>query len=245
MSQFEQQWQRRFEKFATRHQDDHQVSGWSLTGLRRRVATFERLLDGGLLPEHSRVLDLGCGAGTYVRLLEKRGHVGVGLDYSVASLGRAVAADPGIGRRYAAGGACELPFGDAVFDGVICIGVLQALERIPAAIAEISRTLRPGGTLLIETLNPRSPVAAARRLRSLVGRQPNRLNYVGAGVVEAIMRSAGITPRERLGILLAPRSVPRLASALARPSIVWLLNAVPGMRSIAPHAFWIVGTKRS
>ena len=92
MSDFEEQWQRRFERFATRHQADHQVSGWSVAGLRQRLALFEGLLDRGLLTQGGRVLELGCGAGTYVRLLGKRGHSVVGLDYSLPSLSRAAAA---------------------------------------------------------------------------------------------------------------------------------------------------------
>jgi SAM-dependent methyltransferase len=76
MTSFERQWQSRFEKFATRHGSDHLVSGWSVAGLRRRLAVFEGLLDQGLLGTGTRVLELGCGAGTYVRLLAKRGHPG-------------------------------------------------------------------------------------------------------------------------------------------------------------------------
>ena len=93
MTGFERQWKGRFEKFATRHEPDHLVSGWSAAGLRRRMATFEGLLDGGLVRSGARALELGCGAGTYVRLLAKRGHPVIGLDYSLPSLRRAVAAD--------------------------------------------------------------------------------------------------------------------------------------------------------
>ena len=49
MTGFERQWKGRFEKFATRHEPDHLVSGWSAAGLRRRMATFEGLLDGASL----------------------------------------------------------------------------------------------------------------------------------------------------------------------------------------------------
>src|SRR5262249_35268013 len=78
MSGFERQWKGRFEKFATRHEPDHLVAGWSLAGLRRRMVSFEGLLDGGLTRPGARALELGCGAGTYVRLLAKRGHPVIG-----------------------------------------------------------------------------------------------------------------------------------------------------------------------
>src|SRR5262249_51634309 len=149
-----------------RHADEHSVSGWSAYGLRRRVEVFQDLLDDGLLAPGGRVLELGCGAGTYVRLLVKRGHPTVGLDYSVPSLVRAVAADPGRLGRYVAGDAYALPFPSGAFDGIVCIGVLQALARQEGALAEIARVLAPGGRLVVETLNPWSPPAVGRRARS-------------------------------------------------------------------------------
>ncbi len=245
MNGFEQQWQRRFEKFATRHQRDHLVSGWSLAGLRQRIATFERLLDQGLLPSGSGVLDLGCGAGTYVRLLAKRGHPVVGLDYSLPSLSRAKAADPALADRYVAGTAYALPFAGESFDGVVCIGVLQALEQVPLALAEIARVLRPRGVAIVETLNPWSPVAAVRRLSSFVNRQPSRLRYAAPGMVERAMSARGIRPLKRLGILLPPRSLPRLEDVMGRAWLGRLLGTLPGARSVAPHAFWIAGVKAS
>ncbi len=90
MSTFERQWRSRFERFATGHEEEHQVSGWSAVGLRRRVALFQQLLDGGLFRPGARLLELGCGAGTYVRLLAKSGYPVVGLDYSLPSLERAL-----------------------------------------------------------------------------------------------------------------------------------------------------------
>ena len=62
------------------------ISGWSDAGLRRRVALFAALLTGPA-PAGARVaLELGCGGGTYVRLLAGLGYRAVGLDYSVPSL---------------------------------------------------------------------------------------------------------------------------------------------------------------
>ena len=59
-------------------------------GLRRRVAALRRLLPALGLPGARGALDLGCGGGTYVRLLAGLGHRAVGLDYSVPSLERAL-----------------------------------------------------------------------------------------------------------------------------------------------------------
>jgi SAM-dependent methyltransferase len=243
MTGFERQWQNRFEKFATRHQPDHLVSGWSAAGLRRRVAAFETLLDGGLIGTNGRTLELGCGAGTYVRLLAKRGHPVVGLDYSLPSLGRAVAADLPQAGRYVAGDASRLPFQDETFQAVTCIGVLQALEQPEVALGEIARILEPGGVAVVETLNPWSLLAALRRLSAFVRHQPTRLHYSSPGAIERSMACQGLRPARRLSILLPPRALPGLERTLGRSSIIGALQAVPGIRALAPQAYWIVGLK--
>jgi SAM-dependent methyltransferase len=243
MTGFERQWQTRFEKFATRHQPDHLVSGWSAAGLRRRVAAFEALLDGSVLPAGARALELGCGAGTYVRLLAKRGHPVIGLDYSLPSLGRAVAADPPQAGRYVAGDAARLPFQDRAFQAVVCVGVLQALEGPEAALAEIARVLDASGVAVVETLNPWSPLAALRRLSAFVRRQPTRLRYGAPAMIERSMASRGLRPVQRLSIMLPPRSLPGLERVLGRLWFVRALEAVPIIRALTPQAYWIVGVK--
>jgi SAM-dependent methyltransferase len=242
---FERQWQDRFERFATRHQPDHLVSGWSMAGLRRRVAVFEGLLDAGLLEVGGHVLELGCGAGTYVRLLAKRGHSVIGLDYSLPSLRRAVDADPSRTGRYVAGNASRLPFEDGSFKAVTCIGVFQALEASEAAVGEIARVLEPAGVAVVETLNPWNLVAASRRLSAFLGRRPTRLRYTSPGAVERSMASRGIRPVRRLSIVLPPRSLPGLERALGQTWLVRALGAVPGLGALASQAYWIVGVKKS
>ena len=243
MTSFERQWQSRFEKFATRHRADHLVSGWSAAGLRRRVAVFEGLIDGGLLAPGARVLELGCGAGTYVRLLSKRGHHVVGLDYSLPSLRRAVTADLPLAGGYLAGDASGLPFRSGSFQAVTCIGVLQALEKPETAIAEIARVLEPGGVALVETLNPWNALAASRRLRGFIRREPTRLHYSSPRAIEQAMASHGLESVRRVSVLLPPRSLPRLEHTLARPWLTRAMGTVPGVRSLAPQAYWIVGVK--
>ena len=57
-------------------------------------------------------------------------------------------------------GAAVLPFGDAVLGAVLCWNALQAFPAdAPAAIAEVGRCLRPGGTFTLLTFrNSDEPV---------------------------------------------------------------------------------------
>jgi SAM-dependent methyltransferase len=243
MTHFEEQWRRRFERYATRHQPEHLVSGWSPMGLRQRVVVFERLLDEGLLEPDARVLELGCGAGTYVRLLGKRGHDVVGLDYSLPTLGRAMAADPSRLGRYLAGEAYRLPFEPATFEAVVCIGVFQSLREPGQALAEMARVLGPGGVLLVETLNPWNPLAMARRLTALARGRPSLLHYCAPRLIERLMSANGVRPARRVSVVLPPRSLPRLEAILAHPWVEAPLCRIPGLRGLAAQAFWLAGVR--
>jgi arsenite methyltransferase len=100
-----------------------------------------------------RVLDVGCGPGFYVtEMLEVVGRGGsiVGVDGSADML--AVAAKRAQGHdnvEFHEADATSLPVPDASFDRAIAVQVLEYVRDIPAALAELRRTLRPGGRVLV------------------------------------------------------------------------------------------------
>jgi ubiquinone/menaquinone biosynthesis C-methylase UbiE len=50
--------------------------------------------------------------------------------------------------------ATRLPFADSIFDGVVCIEVIEHIPELGAALSEIARVLKPGGRAIIIDKNP-------------------------------------------------------------------------------------------
>jgi SAM-dependent methyltransferase len=98
-----------------------------------------------------RALDVGCGEGRFCRMLKELGVKAVGIDPTKALVQHARQQDPE--GEYGLGIAEALEFADRSFDLVVSYLTLIDIPDVRAAIAEMSRVLRPGGTLLIANLN--------------------------------------------------------------------------------------------
>jgi ubiquinone/menaquinone biosynthesis C-methylase UbiE len=147
---FEQEWRNRFIEFADLRDDDAGIAGWSTTGLDARFRFFRSLWRGA--KPGSFYLDVGCGAGTYTRWLDDQRLSVVGVDYSQPALRKAMARTKA-GIAFCSADATRLPFADASVDGVLCLGVLQAMQASEPLVRELSRVIRDGGRLWIDSLN--------------------------------------------------------------------------------------------
>jgi ubiquinone/menaquinone biosynthesis C-methylase UbiE len=116
---------------------------------------YERL---GLRPG-DRLLDLGCGAGRHAFESLRRGARVTAFDYDeaelkdVAAMASAMDAagdlDDAARSACARGDATALPFPEASFDRIIAAEVLEHIPDDAAAIGELVRVLRPGGTMAV------------------------------------------------------------------------------------------------
>jgi SAM-dependent methyltransferase len=103
-----------------------------------------------------RVLDVGCGTGTFAILLAHRGLVVTGVDPALASLDVA-RAKPGADRvRWIHGDAASLPQLDldlATMTGNVAQAIVDRADW-EATLRGVYEALRPGGHLVFETRDP-------------------------------------------------------------------------------------------
>lgn len=114
-----------------------------------------------------RVLDLGCGDGTYSIAASQKGAIVTGLDISEAMLEAAGqrAAAVGCPVEWRRASAESLPFGAGTFDVVLAVTILCLLGETQRVIRGVHRVLRPGGAFVIGELGKYSSWALRRRAR--------------------------------------------------------------------------------
>ena len=112
---------------------------------------LDALIAKGGVRTDSRVLELGCGTGNYIRALCKRtGCTGWGLDPAEAMLAQARTGDPGR-LRWICALAEQTGLATAQFDFTFCVDVVHHLGNRAQVFEEARRLLRHGGSLCVAT----------------------------------------------------------------------------------------------
>jgi 2-polyprenyl-6-hydroxyphenyl methylase / 3-demethylubiquinone-9 3-methyltransferase len=174
------------------------------------------------------LVDIGCGGGLLAPHVRGKGYRHVGVDLIGSALTQA--ARHGVTPVH--GDAAALPLGDGVADVVSAGELLEHVPDLPAAVGEACRVLRPGGLLVLDTLNA---TLASRLIAVELG---ERLPMVPRGIHDPAL----FVRPDRLVAECARHGV-RLAVRGLRPSLFslvdWLLRA-PLRRSAPDRALWKV-----
>ena len=113
-------------------------------------AVTEALIEGGSLTRDSRVLELGCGTGNYIRALKETvGCASWGVDRSEEMLAHARARAGDV--EFVLGDATHLDFADNSFDLVFSVDVIHHIDAKEDFYKEAYRVLGPGGRLCTMT----------------------------------------------------------------------------------------------
>ena len=117
------------------------------------------------LKHGEKLLDAGCGTGIFTfDFLSQRAEV-VGLDISLPMLTNAYMELKSYPFFAVWGDMLHLPFRDNCFDKVVSVTALEFIEDANCAVGELFRITRPGGLVVVATLNSLSPWATRRKGR--------------------------------------------------------------------------------
>lgn len=197
--------------------------GWLEQPLDRRSTGFSALPDeyfaavgtliGDLLeldPAEDSVLDVGCSSGGVTRKVARRCREIAGADATAGLLldaaGLGVRSAGGRPLLLAAADGRRLPWPDASFDKVYCVGVIHTLPRLDdgfRVIREAVRVCRPGGRVLVGAVPDPARRWSARRDLWRRGGWRERVRLVAATLLpgplrRGIRRLLGLSPAHRL-----------------------------------------------
>lgn len=146
---------------------------WFMTPIGKLVREIEGELVIDLLRPKAgeRILDAGCGTGVFTLDFLTAGAGVVGLDISVPMLHFARKKTAGYAFFALRGDMVQLPFKDNSFDKAVSVTALEFIEDAKDAVAELFRVVRPGGWVVVATLNSLSPWAARRKAKTERGQR--------------------------------------------------------------------------
>ena len=138
---------------------------WFETPIGRAVRKHEAELIGEFLSPQAgeRVLDAGCGTGVFTLDILAAGASVVGLDISGPMVSVAHKKTRGYPFSAVQGDMLRLPFRDNYFDKAVSITALEFIKDAGRAVGELFRVTRPGGRVVVATLNSLSSWAARRK----------------------------------------------------------------------------------
>lgn len=130
-------------------------------------------------------LDVGCGLGGWIVFLTESGYAVKGIDTAARTVRALTEYNPDLEVKVAS--VTRIPYADASFDGILAVGALEYADgKIPQALSEIKRVLKPGGFFLAEVphanLLRRVTYIPLKRLQKMIlralGKQATFANYL-------------------------------------------------------------------
>ena len=171
----------------------------------QQTPTYQAALERVELQPGQAALDVGCGAGAFLRLVTERGARAFGIDASRALIElartRLPHADLRIGEMEA------LPYEDERFDLVTGFNSFFFANDIVAAVREAGRVAKPGARVVVQVWGPheKNDLEAMKDIaRPFMPPRPADAppepDYSKPGVLEEIATKAGLTPEQSFDV---------------------------------------------
>src|SRR5688572_28733626 len=157
---------------------------------------LDRLVAWGRALAPARVLDVATGGGhTALALAGVARHV-TAYDVTEPMLraARGLLRERGAAAALVAGDVEALPFQDGAFDLVTCRIAAHHFASVPAAVREVRRVLRPGGSFLLQDILGHDDAEAAAFVTEVERRRdPSHVRAYRAAEWKAFLRASGLT----------------------------------------------------
>ena len=151
--------QKDFDKWPERY------DAWFETPIGALIKSYEAALLMGLLRPAAgeRILDAGCGTGIFSEDILCAGAHVAGIELSLPMLRGAEARLKAHPFHAVQGDMAWLPFSDNTFDKAVSVTALEFIADAQGAVMELFRVTRPGGYVVVATLNSLGPWAERRK----------------------------------------------------------------------------------
>ncbi len=97
------------------------------------------------LPTNAKILEVGCGAGQFIRAIKQRLPASECYGFDISEVAINKAKETGDGVNYLFGPSSRWPFEDNFFDVVVIYDVLEHVESVEQTMAEVRRVLKSEG----------------------------------------------------------------------------------------------------
>jgi len=161
---------------------------------------------------HLQFLDVGCGGGLLAEALARLGAKVTGIDVSPEAIdvARRHAREEGLSVTYRTGSAESLARSRAKFDAVFALEVVEHVADIGSFLKALARLLKPGGLLILSTLNrtPKSFLFSVLAAEYLLGWTPKGthdwMKFKRPSELSVLLESLGLHVRNVSGVVFDP-----------------------------------------
>jgi 2-polyprenyl-6-hydroxyphenyl methylase/3-demethylubiquinone-9 3-methyltransferase len=191
----------------------HRITPTRLTYLRDRLCqAYARDPKAAASLTGLTILDIGCGGGLVCEPLARLGADVTGIDPAPENIEAARAHAQGARVRvtYKVATAEEMADAGGQFDAVLLLEVIEHVPDVPAFIARVAPLVKPGGLMLLSTLNRTlkayalAIVGAEFVLRWLPIGTHQWQRFVTPGELASALRNAGLVLADTTGMIYDP-----------------------------------------